>query len=185
MLDHIQQILNPYFAENCKGTIFDLREDAPEALCEFARFRNDTGRVLVYKFDKAQKSGDNTIFPFFANGVSDLKKMCDFILFYENKNRKNFVLLCNLKSNAKGTDSKQMEAAAVFVDFILKTAERLYGNAIVFEPKKYVHFSSNKNRMQKNTVNTRRNSDNLKKQTEFWFYSTRTQFETCNLEQIC
>ena len=101
MLDHIQQILNPYYAENCNGTTFDLQEDAPEALCKFARFRNDTGRVLVYKFDKTQESGDNTIFPFFANGVSDLKKMCDFILFYENKNKKNFVLLCNLKSMAK------------------------------------------------------------------------------------
>ena len=86
---------------------------------------------------------------------------------------------------AKGTDSKQMDASEDFVDFIIKTVERLYGNSTVFEPKKYLHFSSNKGRMQKNTVNSRKNSDNLKKQTEFWFYSTPIQFETCNLEQIC
>lgn len=184
MLDNINKILNPYYAEDCAGDVFDLREDATKAKGEIARFRNNSGRVLAYKFDKEREKGDNTIFPFFAN-VSDLKKMCDFILFYENKKGKNFVLLCNLKSDAKGTDSKQMAASAVFVDFIEKTLQRLYGNSTVFEPKKYVHFSSNESRMRKNTVNSRKKSDNLKQQAEFWFHSTRTQFETCNLDQIC
>lgn len=185
MLDNIQKILNAYYAEVCTGVTFDLREDATNALCEIARFRNDSGRVLAYKFDKERAKGDNTIFPFFANNVSDLRKMCDFILFYENKKGKNFILLCNLKSDAKGTDSKQMAASAVFVDFIIKTVERLYGNSTVFESKKYVHFSSNESRMRKNTVNSRKKSENLKHQAEFWFHSTRTQFETCNLDLIC
>ncbi len=185
MLDNIKKILNPYYAEDCAGNVFDLREDAIGVKGEIARFRNNSGRVLAYKFDKKREKADNTIFPFFANNVTDLKKMCDFILFYENKTGENFVLLCNLKSDAKGTDNKQMEAAAVFVDFIEKTLQRLYGNTQVFKQKKRLHFSSNKERMHKNATSSSKKSENLQQQAEFWFHTFGTQLERCNLDQIC
>ncbi|MBE7660183.1 hypothetical protein [Tenacibaculum finnmarkense] len=91
---------------------------------EFTMTRNivnspDT-QYLLYRFDISEDS----LFPFFKNtGVSNLKKMCDYIMFIEEKSHLH-IFLVELK---KGTDpaKKQLDAAECFSDFIIKTISRL------------------------------------------------------------
>ncbi len=60
-------------------------------------------------------------FPYFSD-ITDLKKMCDYILFLE-EGKYLHVLIFELK---KGNDSarKQLKAAKVFVEYIVESAKR-------------------------------------------------------------
>lgn len=74
---------------------------------------------VLYKYDT-----NKDIFPFFkSQGVTGLKKVCDYILFAE-EGEHLFVYLIELK---KGTESakSQLEAGQCFAKYILSTIERL------------------------------------------------------------
>ncbi len=180
MIDKIKKILHQTFEVPCKGNPFDLKEDAPEAKCKIARFEYHKGDVIAYKFDKRDETGSMiTVFPFFGH-VTDLKKICDFILFYQHPKNGNFVILCNLKSNEKGTDTAQMAAAQMFVDFIMKSAKRVYKNENFQFQLKKVHYRSKK--IVPNTTNPRNQNIRIE---EMHLCSNGKGIETCNLDQIC
>jgi hypothetical protein len=65
---------------------------------------------------------DNNAFPFFRE-VSLLKKMCDYILFAEEKNTL-YVFVIELKSSNESA-KKQLDAAVEFVNYIINTAKRI------------------------------------------------------------
>ena len=194
MLDKIEIILNSDFNENLilrtdhAANTFDLHEDGRNAKCKIARFQYIEGEVLAYKFDKQQVGKDNTIFPFFANGVTHLKKMCDFILFYKNKRQQIFVLLCNLKSDDIGTHKEQIAAAEVFVEFVTKTSTRLFPTEKMDYRLIKVLYQSNKS-VNKNTTNGRNSKNNMLNNTEptdtYYFHSNGESVSTCNLAKIC
>ncbi len=74
---------------------------------------------LLYKFDE-----DTTkLFPFFAMKTSGLKQICDYFLFVEEK-KSLHILLIELKEGTESANN-QLVAANYFVDFILKSAERV------------------------------------------------------------
>jgi hypothetical protein len=179
MLDKITSILHQKFKEDCNGNPFDLLEDAPEAKCKIARFQYVEGEVAVYKFDKRNDASQMIeIFPFFEN-VTNLKKMCDFILFYKNKRAQLFVVLCNLKSDENGSDSAQMRAAEVFIDFIMKTLVRIYPTENFDFKIKKVHYSSNKKSVQSRTTSFNKTQD------AYYFHSENAKITVCNLNKIC
>jgi len=88
-------------------------------------------------------------FPYF-NEVTDLKKMCDYILFLE-EGRYLHVLVFELK---KGNDSarKQLKAAKVFVEYILESAKRTGKIIDEFNTIKMIRISDEKIRKFKKRV---------------------------------
>lgn len=91
-------------------------------------------RYTLYRYD--QKEQGQYFLPFFNNthdgdfggapspAPSDLLKFCDYILLAE-KNEVLYVLLIELKSGHNGDANKQLEASAVFFEYIKKTASRI------------------------------------------------------------
>jgi hypothetical protein len=182
MLDKITTILNPKFKENFDSNSFDLLEDSPEAKCKIARFQYvEGGEVAVYKFDKKNEKGNMIeIFPFFEN-VTNLKKMCDFILFYKTPKQQLFIILCNLKSDVKGSDTAQIHATEIFINFIIQSAKRIYPTENFDFILKKVHYRSNSKAVQKKSL--QRKEDNTK--NDYYFYSEKNTVATCNLTKIC
>ena len=70
---------------------------------------------LLYRFTEND-------FPFFKD-VTNLKKMCDYILFVQNK-KQLFVFVIDLKSSNYPAQ-KQLNAAKEFVDFLMKSTVRV------------------------------------------------------------
>lgn len=186
MIDKITSILHQKFRENCDSNTFDLLEDAPEAKCKTARFQYvEGGEVAVYKFDKRDENNSMIeILPFFEN-VTNLKKMCDFILFYKNSKQQNFIILCNLKSDVKGTDTPQIAAAEIFIDFIIQSAKRIYPNENFEFTLKKVHYRSNKKAVQGKAVQRKTIQSDTDGINNYYFYSEENSVTTCNLSKIC
>jgi hypothetical protein len=106
--------------------------------------------------------------------------MCDFILFYKNKKEQVFVVLCNLKSEQNGSNTKQMKAAEVFTDFIIKTIARLYEHQNTDFNLIKVNYRSNKG-AKKNATNARK----IAIKNEYGYESNSKNVEICNLSKIC
>ncbi len=77
------------------------------------------GKALLYKFE----ADELDIFPYFNKGMPFLNSMCDYIIFYPYENVM-FVFLCELKTKKLTHSSKQVKAAKLLADFLLKMAER-------------------------------------------------------------
>ncbi len=77
------------------------------------------GKALLYKFE----ADELDIFPYFNKALPFLNSMCDYIIFYPYENVM-FVFLCELKTKKVSHSSKQVEAAKLLAEFILKMAER-------------------------------------------------------------
>ena len=83
-------------------------------------FTDEEINYIVLKFDNT----DIEKFPFF-NEKSDLKIICDFIIFFEFNNQ-IYTLLIEMKPNANYNSKakKQLKAGAIFAHFILNTLNR-------------------------------------------------------------
>jgi hypothetical protein len=83
---------------------------------------------VKYKIVKQQQIAyelfryDGTAFPFFKD-KTDLKKMCDYILFAEERDFL-YIFLIELKLGNMSAN-KQLNAAKEFVEFILRSAKRI------------------------------------------------------------
>lgn len=114
-------------------TSFSLDEDNPTATCREAKFEAQSN-ILVYKFDqtiifkndKGTKIEVRTKFPFFIEGTT--QSMCDFIAFYafENDLDKIFCFVINMKSSNEENNKDQMNAGAIFTQFLSANAIRVY-----------------------------------------------------------
>lgn len=84
-------------------------------------YTNKKINYIVLKFDNPNIEK----FPFFKE-KSDLKKLCDFIIFCEFNNQ-IYTLLIEMKPNTDYNDKakKQLNAGAIFAHFILNTLNRL------------------------------------------------------------
>lgn len=88
---------------------------------------DDGKRKLVwnlYRFDLEEKD----FLHFFNrtnNSPEGLRKFCDYVLLVNNGS-KTFVLLIELKRGDTAGADKQLKASEVFIEFVHKTAERLY-----------------------------------------------------------
>ena len=99
-------------------------------ILKFDNFTDQNGKnIEIGKFPKKQ---ENKIFPYFK-GISNLKKMCDFIVLCE-MNSQIFVFLIEEKSSRDSPDNEkiqnQIEAGAVFANFLLNSSQRLYNQSI-------------------------------------------------------
>ena len=66
----------------------------------------------------------NTLFPFYFDGRPQC--MADYIIFYHKPNNTFHAIICNLKSENKGNNADQINAACNFVKFINDTLKRIY-----------------------------------------------------------
>ena len=105
--------------------------------------------ALVYRFDFNRSKID--LFPYLNEKVEGLTSMCDYIVFYHRKG-KLYVFLCELKSkNVKGS-ARQVQAAEVFANFIIRMAKRhlddfktfdIHYRALIFSDSNTRRFSTN------------------------------------------
>jgi hypothetical protein len=105
-----------------KNTRFPLFPAAPhDAAPSKTIIHNRNTRVINIRFDFNRSEID--LFPYLNEKVEGLTRMCDYIIFYQRKG-KLYVFLCELKSkNVKGS-AKQVQAAEVFANFIIRMAKR-------------------------------------------------------------
>jgi hypothetical protein len=76
-------------------------------------------KYLIYSYDSRRN-----IFPFFkTEGVSNLKKMCDYVLFVE-EGVHFYAFLIEMKMG-KESAKPQLDAAECFVSYIISTINRL------------------------------------------------------------
>lgn len=119
-LEIIESILHEDFKET-NNFLVEKDKDKSGKLFEMKRkiiSKQDLNYTL-YKYD-SQKD----ILPFFkSTGVTNLKKICDYIIFIEDGIHL-FAYLIELK---KGTQSakKQLDASECFVDYLISTINRL------------------------------------------------------------
>jgi hypothetical protein len=98
------------------------------------RDRDNRGREFVVRYEIIKPPEINyklyrfesRDFPFFSD-VPNLKKMCDFILFAEDRNHLHIFLIELKLSNMSA--KKQLEAAEEFAKFIIHSSKRI-GRAI-------------------------------------------------------
>ncbi|MCF6350699.1 MAG: hypothetical protein L3J23_06665 [Flavobacteriaceae bacterium] len=112
----------------------------------------------LYKYDQKKD-----IFPFFTDtdtdtkkddgkGISHLKKMCDYILFVEERVHL-FVFLIELKKGRHSSGKRQLEAGECFVNYLMATINRLNidinltGNNLHFKQIQITESRSNKKKL--------------------------------------
>lgn len=105
---------------------------------EFRIIKSNGIEYKLYRFEKKD-------FPFFKD-VAGLKKMCDFILFAEEKNHLH-IFLIELKLSPDSA-KKQLDAASEFAHFLLKSSKRI--------GKEITNFSIKKIRICQKVVNKRK-----------------------------
>lgn len=79
---------------------------------------------ILYRFET---EGNEGILPFFdqtQNALRNLRSFCDYIILSEN-NAKLYVMLVELKSGDVRHAQSQLDASLCFVEYLLKTAERI------------------------------------------------------------
>ncbi|WP_343608182.1 hypothetical protein [Chryseobacterium oranimense] len=93
--------------------------------------KDTKGNIFEMKFKIVRKSRDidyklyrfeNDDFPFFKD-ISGLKKMCDFILFCEQRNHL-YIFVIELKLGPESA-MKQLNSSEEFVKFLIKSCKRL------------------------------------------------------------
>lgn len=122
--DQLCNILSDEFLSVSQDVMIELKKDTHKA----QRVNIDDGRRELirnlYRFDLEEKE-----FLHFFNKTDDspegLRKFCDYILLVKHKN-KTFVLLIELKRGDTYGADKQLKASEAFIEFLQKTAERLY-----------------------------------------------------------
>jgi hypothetical protein len=135
--------------------------------------------ALAYRFDFNRSEID--MFPYLNEKVEGLTRMCDYIIFYQRKG-KLYVFLCELKSkNVKGS-AKQVQAAEVFANFLIRMAERYLDDFKEFDVRyRALIFSGS---------NTRRFSTNVRNES-YSQYKNGLKFkhlkcgEDCSLHVHC
>jgi len=119
-IKHIENILANKFkdAAQCK-LIEDKRNDVANPFyMERTIVAEHDVEYILYRFNPDEEE----IFPFF-NDATDLKKICDYILFAE-RGRSLYVLLIEMKLGM-GSVHKQLDASELFIKYILDSAERI------------------------------------------------------------
>lgn len=122
--DQLCNILSNEFLSDSQDVMIEEKGTTHKA----QRVNIDDGkRKLVwnlYRFDLDEKD----FLHFFNktdNSPEGLRKFCDYVLLVNNGS-KTFVLLIELKRGDTAGADKQLKASEVFIEYVHKTAERLY-----------------------------------------------------------
>ena len=126
LIQTLRTIINDKYIANMgnPGSFILTDEKNPPS---FVQYRPDK-KFLPCVFDTSDSNKE--IFHVFDFSVKGVSRVCDYILFYEKKGKtkrskpKTFVFLCELKSS-RGAENKQLEAAHIFSEFLVKTAIRI------------------------------------------------------------
>ncbi len=114
LINEVEKTLHEAF--QCKPNSSNIHYlDEPQAPNYPVTKIKKQGKLLIYKLDEKNP------FPFFKDGQPKL--MCDYLIFYEKK-EKTFVILCNLKSRNKSNTHEQIHAGHIFSKFVIETAKR-------------------------------------------------------------
>jgi hypothetical protein len=121
-IDKIKKILSDKFLASDQTALCEENTDAQGKPFRMNRTIISSSEIeyVLYKFDAAKTD----IFPYFKDkSIEGLKKICDYVLFAEF-GRSVYILLIELKL---GTESaqEQLNATTLFVEYILKNAERV------------------------------------------------------------
>jgi hypothetical protein len=81
-----------------------------------------SGTAAFYQFDI--DNYHNLVFPFLNNQVAGAVEMCDYIVL-RPKAETLYVFLCDMKSSKPEDATSQVQAAQLFAEFLVKTAQRL------------------------------------------------------------
>jgi|SRR5690554_2860017 len=130
MITALQEILDSRFLHNSNELIerqqdFSMNVD----ICS-----SNKENYIVYKFD-----ANTNLFPYFTS-KKHLKKICDYVVFFE-KGNDLYVAICELKKSNNGNNNSicnhQLEATKLFVNFIINSLKRLNNTLITDENVKY------------------------------------------------
>ncbi|WP_313269809.1 hypothetical protein [Epilithonimonas vandammei] len=138
-LDYIGQILHSAKLFTDQLHVIEQNKDSKGKLFEM-KFKITVQRGIDYKLYRFEDKD----FPFFED-VSGLKKMCDFVLFCEEKNHLH-VLVIELKLGPESA-KKQLDSAEEFVKFLINSCKRT--------GKKIENFTIKKIRICQDKVNKR------------------------------
>lgn len=135
LLDAIEDILRPDLVY--KSGMVRLEETAEGSTCGAVTL-NKSGRAVVLKLDglpppicaqqgcQMRYSVNDRLFPLFKPGTSGLSALCDYLIFYLEKDVENprlFVFLCELKSGRPTGAVKQAENGKLMADYIIAMAK--------------------------------------------------------------
>lgn len=129
--DQLCNILSDEFLSVSQDLMIELKEDTHKA--QRVNINDGKGGFVrsLYRFDLEEKD-----FLHFFNKTDSspegLRKFCDYILLVKH-NDKTFVLLIELKRGETFGADKQLKASETFIEFLHKTAERLYRDFAYFE----------------------------------------------------
>lgn len=138
-LEIVSQIIDDKYLSSEQNKIIekDKKSDGKPFEMKFDIVKSNNIEYKLYRFESQD-------FPFFKE-ITGLKKMCDFILFAEEKNHLH-IFLIELKLSPDSA-KKQLDAANEFAIFILKSSKRI--------GKEINHFSIKKMRICQTFVNKR------------------------------
>lgn len=120
-LEKLISVLDPKFKPEDQLMLEEKETDTHSAMTVTIKNLTDYKHVL-YRFDPNESE---KFFPYFSR-LKHLQKICDYFVFVQkNTNDTIYVFAIELK---RGTDatSKQLQASKVFVDYLVKSAQRIY-----------------------------------------------------------
>lgn len=121
-IDLVKSILADSFIDPAQDKL--IEDKSCDKVNPFVMKRNivshhDIDEHILYRFDPDKVD----IFPFFKNRTTDLKKICDYILFVE-QGKSLFILLIEMKLG-NISSRKQLDASEMFINYILESANRV------------------------------------------------------------
>ncbi len=117
-LEKVQKILDAKFLALDQASLVETKGKGMQLNIK----SSSTLEYCLYRFDP----DIDAIFPFFNkthDAPKGLGKICDFILFVE-ENTTFFILLIEMKVG-NATTKKQLDASECFIEYIIKSAERV------------------------------------------------------------
>lgn len=114
---------------------------------------NDEEGAFEYFLSKFDIQGKDT-FPFFS-GISGLKKVCDYILFFEHRSKLR-IIISELKVGRDNLNAnRQLDAAEEFITYLINSAQRIGEEISIQDIKIYkVRFSYSRISKKRNTKMT-------------------------------
>lgn len=116
-----------------------IKETKAQAKCrkiELTGFQK--GKIVSFSLDAKHKISE-----YINKSCKDITKGCDAVIFAEIKN-KNYILICELKSDdPKGCD-KQFISSSCFVDYIDSILKKFYGKNFSDFVLEYILFTTKK-----------------------------------------
>jgi hypothetical protein len=169
------------------GTKVVLEEMQETAICKEVTINKESFKTFTIELDKRKiikktpnpKEKDITIdiHPLLQDGITDLKKQCDYVIFCQ-KDSELFVLVVELKSNQDNGWTKQTYAGEHVAKYLLAMVENYEGVKLEKVNFRHILFSNdNANNMQ----------DRKKKKTttQLFDYNTHEKFSFLYVRKPC